>query len=321
MNAAAPLAEPSLLSPAEDVLLAALRHKWLILGAWVPITLVTVVVILTAPPAYRTSGKVLLMSNRVEVSTSAQRATELQRTSQMPETEMSTQVEVLRGRDLLAEVLEQLRPSINAGPPAELSVLDRALGAPRALLRSVYVRLHGLPPAEPTDARYWQVLDALERLEVRNVAKSNIIEVAFTDQNPELARDFVNTLMDAYVERYAQMQQISEAENFFTSQSQLLRSKLEASERELRTARERAGVLAGQQSEIHERLNEFSADLARVRISRVEQQERVRYLESLRTTSEGKRMASPALIALEGKRAELIGRYRPDSERMKAIDE
>src|SRR5262249_58487542 len=126
-------------------------------------------------------------------------------------------------------------------------------------------------------------------------------------------------LMAAYVERYAQMHQISEAEDFFTSQSQLLRSKLDASESELRTAREHAGVLAGQQAEIHERLNEFSAELARARVARAEQQQRVRYLESLQ--AEGKKIAPPALVALEGKRAELIGRYRPDSERMKAIDE
>jgi uncharacterized protein involved in exopolysaccharide biosynthesis len=322
MNTASPLREPSILSRAEDVLLATLRHKWLILGAWVPITLVAVIVILTAPPAYRTSGKVLLTSNRVDVSTSAERATELQRTSQMSEGELASQVEILRSRDLLAEVLEQLSPSVDTGPPPEpSSVLDRALDAPRALLHSVYVRLHGLPPTEPTDPLYWKILEVLARLEVTILPKSNIIEVAFTDPNPEHARDFVNTLMAAYIERYAQMHQISEAEDFFTNQSQLLRSKLDASESELRAARERAGVLAGQQAEIHERLNEFSAELARARVARAEQEQRVRYLESLQKTSAGRNTAPPALVALEAKRAEMIGRYRADSERMKAMDE
>jgi uncharacterized protein involved in exopolysaccharide biosynthesis len=320
MNTASPLREPSILSRAEDVLLAVLRHKWLILGAWVPITLVTVVVILMKGPAYRTSGKVLLTSNRVDVSTSAQRATELQQTSQMPDGELLSQVEILRSRDLLAEVLEQLSPPVDTGPPPEPSILDRALDAPRALLRSVYVRLHGLPSEDPTDPLYWKILEVLQELEVTNIPKSNIIEVAFTHPNPERARDFVNKLMDAYVERYAQMHQISEAEDFFTNQSELLRSKLDASEGELRAARERAGVLAGQQAEIHERLNEFSAELARARVARAEQQQRVRYLESLQKTSEGRNTAPPALVALEAKRAEMIGRYRADSERMKAMD-
>src|SRR5262249_9524142 len=166
MNTASPLREPSILSRAEDVLLATLRRKWLILGAWVPITLVAFIVILAAPPAYRSSGKVLLTSNRVDVSTSAQRATELQQTSQMSEGELASQVEILRSRDLLAEVLQQLSPSVDTGPPPEpSSVLDRALDAPRALLHSVYVRLHGLPPTEPTDPLYWKILGVLARLE------------------------------------------------------------------------------------------------------------------------------------------------------------
>src|SRR5262249_960462 len=188
MNTASPVREPSILSRAEDELLAALRHKWLILGAWVPITLVTFVVILTAGPAYRTSGKVLLTSNRVDVSTSAQRATELQRTSQMPDGELLSQVEILRSRDLLAEVLEQLSPPVATGPPPEPSVLDRALDAPRGRLHSAYRARHGLPATEPTDPLYWNILDVLQRLEVTNVPKSNIIEVAFTDPNPERAR-------------------------------------------------------------------------------------------------------------------------------------
>src|SRR5262249_47339501 len=166
----------------------------------------------------------------------------------------------------------------------------------------------------------WKTLDVLQEPEVTNIPKANIIEVAFTHPNPERARDFVNKLMDAYVERYAQMHQISEAEDFFTNQSELLRSKLDASESELRAARERAGVLGGPQAEIHERLNEFSAELARARVARAEQQQRVRYLESLQKTSEGRNTAPPALVALEAKRAEMIGRYRADSERMKAMD-
>src|SRR5262249_61534588 len=77
----------------------------------------------------------------------------------------------------------------------------------------------------------------------------------------------------------------------------------------------------GQQAEMHERLNEFSAELARAHVARAEQQQRVRYLESLQKTSEGRNTAPPALVALEAKRAEMIGRYRADSERMKAMDE
>ena len=85
--------------------------------------------------------------------------------------------------------------------------------------------------------------------------------------------------MKAYVEHHAKMQQISEAQDFFNQQSEFLRQKLAASEGDLRKARERAGTLAGQQTEVHERLNEFNAELSRARIARVEQEQRMAFLE------------------------------------------
>src|SRR5581483_12025178 len=129
---------------------------------------------------------------------------------------------------------------------------------------------------------------------------------------------FVSALTAAYGERHAKMQQVSEAETFFAEQSDLLKRKLTDSEAELRKVRERVGTLAGQQAEIHARLNEFDAELARVKIARAEQEERVTYLEG--ASGKGGRRASPQLLELEAKRAQLLGAYRPDSERIKDID-
>src|SRR5262249_19804360 len=84
-------------------------------------------------------------------------------------------------------------------------------------------------------------------------------------------------------------------------------------------AGERAGTLAGQQAEVHERLNEFNAELSRARIARVEQEKRMTFLEQT-LAGKGGRVATPELIELEAKRADLIGKYKPDSERVKAID-
>src|SRR5262245_65730588 len=125
--------------------------------------------------------------------------------------------------------------------------------------------------------------------------------------------------MKAYVEHHAKMQQISQAQDFFNQQSELLRQKLANSESERRKARERAGTLAGQQNEVHERLNEFNAELSRARIARVEQEKRMAFLEQT-LAGKGGRVATPELIELEAKRAELIGKYKPDSERVKDLD-
>src|SRR2546427_10417602 len=82
------------------------------------------------------------------------------------------------------------------------------------------------------------------------------------------------------------------------------------------------GTLAGQQSEIHDRLNEFGAELARTKVARAEQEERLAFLERMRASAgkEGN-VATPELLALEAKRAELLGHYRSDSERVRDVED
>jgi len=187
------------------------------------------------------------------------------------------------------------------------------------MARTAYRRLHGLDELQGDDPLYWRTRGVLSDLEASNQRPSNIIDVAFVSPDPAWAQDFVNRLMRAYVDHHARMQQISEAHDFFNQQSALLRDKLAASEAELQKVRERAGTLAGQQAQIRERMNEFNADLARARIARLEQEQRVRYLEQM-LGAKGGRVATPELLELEAKRAELLGKYKPESERIKAID-
>src|SRR5262249_53132980 len=60
----------------------------------------------------------------------------------------------------------------------------------------------------------------------------------------------------------------------------------------------------------------------RTRIQRAEQEQKVLYLEGLQASAAKRgRIATPQLLELEAKRAEMVGRYRPDSERMREIDD
>lgn len=319
MAATAPARDPSVLGLLHDLGLAVLRRRRLALAAYGAILGTALAGVFLLPPTYRAAGKLLVTTNRAEISTSPARTTALQRTTQVSDVEMASQLEILRSTDLVEAVLDQLGPPLD--PAAAVpSVAERILRAPATLLRLTYRRLHGLDDLPAAGPRYWDVRETLLRLETENLGSSSVVEVAFSDHDPVRARDFVNHLMDAYVERHAELQRIQEAEDFFTRQSELLRGKLSASEAELRGARERAGVLAGHQAEIHTRLNEFSAELVRVRVARAEQEKRVQFLEGLRAHGGRGAIASPGLLELEAQRAALVGRYRPDSQRMQALD-
>src|SRR5439155_7012154 len=190
------------------------------------------------------------------------------------------------------------------------------------VLHAASARFKNSDATEPSSLLYWTVLGALKGLEATHIKNTNVVEVAFTGPDPRWASEFVNRLTTAYVERYARLQRITAAEDFFTQQSQLLQKKLAESEAALRALREKAGTLAGQQSEVHDRLNEFGADLARTKIARAEQEERLAFLERMRASA-GKEagIATPELLALEARRADLLGRYRSDSERVRDVED
>jgi len=297
-------------------------RRWkLIVGVYLGIVVMAVSGIFVLPPIYRTAGKVLLTTDRAEVST-GDRAPSLERTENVSEGEINSQVQILKSRELIDQVLADMKPpkdDDDEEDAATSSWFVRVLHAPAGFIRTAYKRLHHIDNLKPGSPLYWQTRDVLNRLEASNAHPSNIIDVGYVSSDPAWAQDFVNRLMKAYVEHHAKMQQISEAQDFFNQQSELLRQKLAASESELQKARERAGTLAGQQSEVHERLNEFNAELSRARIARVEQEKRMAFLEQT-LAGKGGRVATPELIELEAKRADLIGKYKPDSERIKEID-
>jgi succinoglycan biosynthesis transport protein ExoP len=298
-------------------------RRWkLILGAYVGLVLMAVFGVFVIPPTYRAAGKILFTTDRADISTSADRGTELVRTSQVSESEMNSQLQILRSRELIDGVLAEMQPpkEEEEPPPQDESWLGRMLRAPVTLARTAYKRLHGLDNLKGDDPLYWRARGVLQHLQISNEKPSNIVEIGYVSSDPAWAQEFVNRLMQSYVEHHAKMQQISEAQDFFTSQSELLRQKLSASEAELQKARERAGSLAGQQAEVHERLNEFNADLSRARIARSEQEQRVAFLEQTLNGAKDGKVATPELLELEAKRADLIGKYKPDSERVKAID-
>ncbi len=306
-----------------DALLVVMRQRRVIVTVYATIVATAAVSAFVIPPRYKASAKVLVTSNRAQISTTPERPTELIRASQVPDTEVNSQLEILRSRDLLETVVRDLKGQEKPAeaPNRVVRGLRALAAAPVTLMRAAYHRLHRLDQ-EPSTPFYWQVEAIRDELVVSTVRNANVIDIAFFSTDAEWAREVVERLTAAYVDRQAKMQRESEAESFFTQQSEILRQKLADSEAALRARREEIGTLAGQQTEIHARMTEFEGELARTRIARVEQEQRVNYLAGVQGSNrtEG-RVASPELLALEAKRAELLGRYRPDSERVREIDD
>jgi uncharacterized protein involved in exopolysaccharide biosynthesis len=306
-----------------DLVRAVFRHRRMAVAVYAGIVATAMIAIFVLPPQYRAASEVLVTANTARVSTSAEKPTEFTRATPEGDAALNSQVELVRSRALIATVLRDL--GADAEPPPGnivVRILRAVVGLPLAVVGGAYRWVHGLTD-EADRPLSWSVKSVLESTDVQVVKGSNVIEIAFQGTDAYWARAFVDRLTSAYVERQAELQSEGDAEAFFTKQVAVLRQRLAESETELHALREKAGTLAGQQAEVHDRLNEFDADLARTKIARAEQDERVGYLR--RTVGAQQQhtggVATPELLALEAKRAELVGKYQPESERLRDVDE
>src|SRR5262249_14231844 len=207
-----------------DALVVVVRQRRISLTVYAGVVATAVAGIFLLPPQYRAAAKVLLTSNRAQISTSAERPTELVRMT-VGDAELNSELEILRSRDLVEKVLLDMGVSGEGEKQHGGSLVRAAVQAPVTLLRAAYRRLHGLENMEENSAHSRFIADVLKGIEATGIRNSNVIEVAYWGGDPVWTTDFVNRLTNAYVEHHAQMQRATEAEGFFTKQSELLREK------------------------------------------------------------------------------------------------
>lgn len=294
-------------------------RQWkLLLSVYVTIVVVAVLGSLFVQPTYRAASRILLTSNRASISTSPDRPSNLERSSEVSDSDIGSQVEIIASPDLVAATLRDL--GIMPEAPQE-GLLTRLAMLPARVMQMFSKGRSDTAAPEQDDPLHVVASGVAANMEVSVVKKSNIIEIAYTARDPVWARDFVNRLTSLYLDRHALLKQTSGAEDFFNKQSDILKQKLSDSEAALRDLRARAGTIAGQKAELEKLLTEFTTDLAKTHVAREEQERRVAYIDSVRGNAHSGRLATPKLLDLEAQRADMMGKYRPDSEKMKQIDE
>lgn len=116
----------------------------------------------------------------------------------------------------------------------------------------------------------------LKRLTIRPVRNTRLVEVNFSDKDPDFSATVVNTLIDSFIDlnieaRYETTEQASE---FLTSQISELRAEVEKKEKELQKygAEKNIIPLSDTETTIVERLGELNRALTAAQIDRVRKQ-------------------------------------------------
>ncbi|HUD72547.1 MAG TPA: Wzz/FepE/Etk N-terminal domain-containing protein, partial [Dongiaceae bacterium] len=191
----------------KEILTVLFRRKWHALGFFVVAAGLPIVMSYVLPPRYEARATLLLTPGRYKkpfVPTERDSRTPFMQVSME---DVGSEVEILLSRPVLTDVVERTGLDRECAYTSLRSKADVACAASRALgsfLRATGLRAE-VPPQEA----------AIERLRrkvsVEFVKRTNVIEVTWRGASPELARDVVNALVDAYLKHHLEVHGNSDA--------------------------------------------------------------------------------------------------------------
>ena len=297
------------------------------------VLLVVTVLSFLCPPFYASSAEIMLQQDRAQLLVSpnleAGQITQPAVVNTPPsEQDLNSEVELLTSPYLIQRAIDGIVPAKNGFAAEVFEHLSDGLNLPSYL----YSVLHGTPL--PTARQQWEKR-LYRHLTCQLLKRSNIISIRFTSHSAWWSRDFLSRLLDRYLEFRATMSHDPQAEHFFQQQANLLKEKLSRSEDNLRALKLQTGVidLDDQEKALVDQLSAFRAQYRNNQSQLAGINQRIDYLNRQLTSypqwvdAETKvvqnlalQTLKPQILQLEAERAELVSRYRPDSERIKSID-
>jgi capsular exopolysaccharide synthesis family protein len=174
-------------------------------------------------------------------------------------------------------------------------------------------------------------------LSAKRIKDTDVMDVRFTSHDPGMAADFVNTLIDGYLERHLEVHQSTKAYDFFNAQSNQLEQQLKNATRRLADFRKKYGIISFDQLKqlTLDKYSAVNADRMEIEATVAQTQKRIEKLKAeLSNLSEHTYMGQAEesdsavtnslrgkLANFELKRADLSSRYKSNDHRIVSLDE
>lgn len=260
--------------------------------------------VLLLPARYDATMKFLVRNSRADMVVSSDRAPGLV-TGEVTETEMNSELELLRGRDLLEQVATTVLLA-DLPKPVAPAVLEKAI-------RQVEKNLH-----------------------VAALRKTNVISATYTAARPEAGAAVLRVLSTLYLEKHLKAHQTEGAFDFFRAQAEHYRGELARIEKQMgafRVDRDAIAMdvqrelLVRRRHDVETRVAELDASIGetRARITRLR-----REASAMPRTLVAQTRAVPNQFAIErlrtmvveltNRRTELLTKFRPDDRTVKEVD-
>ncbi len=249
-----------------DIYYVIFRHKQKIISFFIGVVVLVTVFTLLMPKIYQSTAQLLLLLGRenttIDPAASMGGAATVNVNGESRETEINSEIEVLKSRELAERVVDTIG-------------VDRILGTTRANAGLSLSRYDSLK------ARDKAILRIIKNLDVDLVKKTNIISVAFLANDPQTAHDVVDNLIRFYQEKHMAIYRPSTSYTFIEQQQDTVKNEMKAAEDSLNILKNSSGIVSvpEQQTSILARLSELQMEYGKVRVELAASQARVNNLQ------------------------------------------
>lgn len=282
------------------------RGKWLILLTLLTAAVVTGFIVSRTTDKYESRMKLLVKNMRADVQVTAAKDDPVS-DGEVSESQINSEIELLKGRDLLEQVV--IRASL-AGPVGEG-------GEGKSIEEAVY---------------------KLEKdLRIAPVKKANIIEVSYSSPSPERSAFVLNQLAELYLDKHLKVHHPPGAFEFFKNQADVYEKDLNQAEGRFSAFQQKTGSVGiNQQKELTiTRLAETKSKLKDLEGAISETDKRIAALTAQLSTTD-KRITtqnrvipnqysvermSTLLVELRNRRTQLLNKYQSSDRVVKEVDE
>jgi uncharacterized protein involved in exopolysaccharide biosynthesis len=312
-----------------DIATPLFRHPRLVLVTFFAIVSAAILGVVLLPAAYQAKMKILVKRERMDAAVSPGRDAAMANAGEVTEEELNSEVELLKSRDLL----EQVVLSCNLQKPASGRFWDRIPAKSAAVASG---------DSQSSGKNVSRAVARLEdQLHIEPLKKTNFILATYDSPDPQLAARVLRTLGGLYLEKTVAVHRPPGTFEFFQAQSQHYEGKLQAAEAQLVKYDLENGVVDPQlEKQIAlQKLSEFEANLSETQVAITETERRTRVVqEQLASTPEQTvsqirssenqflmQQLKTTLLDLELKRTNLLEKFEPDyrpvQEMQKEIDQ
>jgi uncharacterized protein involved in exopolysaccharide biosynthesis len=304
--------EPTL----RDVLAPLFRRRRLLIVSFLGIVLGSILSAAVMPKQYDADMKILVKRERVDpVVTTEATQQGGQPTPAVTEEELNSEVELLKGRDLLEKVVLAIGlQQVTQGP------------------------FWAFPPAKQSSEML--VSGAVDRLakalRVEVLTKTDLIQVSYRSPDPQIACRVLNSLANFYMEKHLAVHRPPGAFDFFQQETEQYQKGLEDAEMRLARFGQEQKVASPEVERdlaLH-KLNDFEATLHETETGMAETQRRITDLEaqlnvtpSRLSTTQKTADNGPTLQVLEGtlsslelKHTDMVGHFEPNYRPLKELE-